>query len=158
MSKLPRQILASVLAGLGASMVHLVLMEVKHRAGILPSFEPYDYLHKALSPLIGQTVGVGWTGWLPDINGGMVLGFVFGRLFSHLPGRSPLVKGAVFGSTAWLILGLVMFPLGGYGPFAHETGLGWMPALLMLVMLMVYSTVISALYVLLAGLSSAPNR
>ena len=156
MTKLPRQILASLLAGLGATLVHLLLMEVKHRAGMLPSFEPYEYLHQALSPIVGQAASLGWAGWIPDVNGGMILGFAFGRAFAYLPGRSHLLKGAVFGVMAWLTLGLVLFPLAGHGAFAHEIGLGWMPAMLMLVMLMVYSAIMSSLYVVLAGLTRVP--
>jgi hypothetical protein len=45
--------------------------------------------------------------------------------------------------------------LAGRGVFAHELGLGGLPAALMLVMLMMYAIVMSLLY---AWLSSSPRN
>jgi hypothetical protein len=35
-----RNFISSLFAGFGATTVHIVLMSLKHRAGILPDFEP----------------------------------------------------------------------------------------------------------------------
>lgn len=141
-----RHVLSSLLAGFVASMVHIALMTLKHRAGILPTFEPRLYFQAMLLPLAGPPEHANLLQYLPDINGGMLLGFAFGRLFTHLPGATFLPKGLTFAVGAWLLLGLVIFPLGGQGLFASATGLGVLPAALMLVMVAVYSIILSFIY------------
>jgi hypothetical protein len=141
-----RNFFFSLLAGLGATSVHVVLMGIKHRAAILPGFEPYEDLHRLLSPITPQALEPPLSWLVPDINGALILGFVFGQLFVYLPGRTPVIKGAAFGLVAWLVLGLGLFPLTGQGLFASELGLGGLPAMLMFVMLMVYAIVMSLLY------------
>jgi hypothetical protein len=149
-----RNFVSSLLAGFGATAVHVVLMSVKHRAGILPEFEPYEDLQRLLSSATSLSLEGPVAGLLPLINGALILGFVFGRLFVHLPGRSPVAKGAAFGFAAWLLMGLVLFPLSGRGVFALELGLGGLPAALMFAMLMLYAIVMSLLYAWL----TAPPR
>lgn len=139
-----RDLLSSLLAGAGASLVHLVLMTIKHRAGILPSFEPYDDVQRLLSSVTDGSFVPPW--WLAYVNGALVLGFVFGRLFVHLPGRSATAKGAAFGFAAWLAMGLGFFPLAGRGVFAWKLELGALPAALTFAMLMIYAIVMSLLY------------
>lgn len=121
-------------------------MTVKHRAGILPGFEPYDDMQRLLSSVSDWSFEPPWSWLLPYINGALVLGFVFGRLFAHLPGRTAIVKGAAFGVAAWLAMGLGFFPLAGRGIFAYRLGLGAWPAALTLAMLMLYAIVMSLLY------------
>ena len=121
-------------------------LEIKHRAGILPGFEPYESLHALLAPLAFGNLSPPLSWLIPDINGALILGFVFGRLFTHLPGRSAAAKGAGFGFAAWLVLGLGLLPLLGQGLFGSKLGLGGLPALLMFVMLMIYCVVMSQLY------------
>jgi hypothetical protein len=56
--------------------------------------------------------------WLfPYINGAVILGFVFGRLFTRLPGSTAIVKGGAFGFAAWLVMDLGLLPLAGRGGF-----------------------------------------
>jgi hypothetical protein len=141
-----RNLIFSLFAGLGATAVHIVLMEIKHRAAILPGFEPYDGLHQLLTPLAVQGLEPPLSWLIPDINGALLLGFVFGQLFAYLPGRSAVAKGAGFGLVAWLMMGFGLLPLTGLGLFASELSLGVLPAVLMFVMLMVYSIVMSLLY------------
>lgn len=141
-----RNTILSLIAGLGASSVHIVLMEVKQRSGILPQFDPYADLQRVLSSFSSHAFETPLSWLLPYINGAMLLGFLFGQSFSYLPGRTALRKGAVFGFLAWLLLGLVLLPFSGSGVFAHRLGLGVMPALLMLVMLLTYAIVVSLIY------------
>ena len=141
-----RHVLSSLLAGFVASMIHITLMEIKHRSGVLPTFEPRLYFQALLLPLTGPLDQASLLHYLPDINGGMLLGFAFGRLFTHLPGATFVVKGLAFAVGAWLLLGLVVFPLGGQGLFASATGLGIFPAMLMLVMVAIYSVILSFIY------------
>jgi hypothetical protein len=149
-----RNLLSSFLAGAGATLVHVALMAAKHRAGILPGFEPYDDLQRLLASASGWSLDSPWPWLLPYVNGALVLGFVFGRLFAYLPGRTPITKGAAFGLAAWLAMGLGFFPLAGRGLFAAKLGLGGWPAAVTLAMLMIYAIVMSLLY---AGLTRQPG-
>ena len=147
----------SLIAGLGASTVHLALMELKVRTGLLPTFDPYTDLQRLLAsllPLAPQTPGA-WL--LPTLNGSMLLGFLFGQLFPYLPGRSAWVKGSVFGIFSWLLLGLGLLPLAGIGIFASTLDLGVMPAVLMLAMLTTYAVTVSVLYSRLIQSATSSN-
>ena len=139
-----RNLISSLLAGAGATLVHVALMTIKHRAGILPGFEPYDDVQRLLSSVTDGSFEPPL--WLAYVNGALVLGFVFGRLFVRLPGRTAIAKGAAFGFAAWLVMGLGFFPLAGRGVFAWKLGLGGWPAALSFAMLMIYAIVMSLLY------------
>lgn len=141
-----RKFIFSLLAGAGATTVHIALMEIKHRAGILPEFEPYEDLQRMLASATAQTFEPPALLLLPYINGALILGFIFGQLFVYLPGRTPVLKGAAFGLVAWLVMGFGLLPLTGDGVFALGLGLGASPAALMLAMLMIYAIVMSLLY------------
>jgi hypothetical protein len=138
--------MSSLPAGFGATTVHIALMTIKHCAGILPGFEPYKDPQRLLSSMTALTLDAPLS-WLPPfINGALILDFVFGRFFAHLPCRSALAKGGVFGFAAWLVMGLGLLPLAGRGIFALKLGLGVLPAPPMLAMLMIYAMVMSRLY------------
>ena len=149
-----RNFFSSLLAGFGATTVHVALMAIKHRAGILPDFEPYEDLQRLLSSMTARSLESPFSWLLPYINGALILGFVFGKLFIHLPGRTAIAKGGAFGFATWLVMGLGFLPLAGRGVFARELGLGGWPAALMFVMLMIYAIVMSLLYAWL----TAPPR
>jgi len=51
------------------------------------------------------------------------------------------VKGLIFGALGWVAMGLLFFPALGRGLFALEAGLGTMPALFSLLMLLTYGVV-----------------
>ncbi len=153
-----RNFISSLLAGFGATTVHIALMEIKHRAGILPEFEPYEDLQRLLSSMMARSFEPPLSWLLPYINGAFILGFVFGQLFVHLPGRTAVVKGAAFGFVAWLVMGFGLLPLTGRGIFARELGLGGLPASLMLAMLMIYAIVMSLLYAWLTTSAHAQGR
>ena len=141
-----RNFLYSQLAGFGATTVHIALMAIKHRAGILPSFEPYEDLQRLLASATAQSFEAPLSWLLPYVNGAVILGFVFGKLFVRLPGRTAVAKGAAFGLAAWLVMSFGLLPLTGRGIFARELGLGVWPAVLMFAMLMTYAIVMSLLY------------
>ena len=78
---------------------------------MLPSFQPYDDLQHALGNLLGHSVNP-WLAWLMSfLNGAVVLGLLFGRIYWLLPGRIGAVKGLAFGLLGWALMGLVFFPL-----------------------------------------------
>ena len=124
-------------------------MILKSRAGLLPSFQPYDDLQRLLGDLVGGSVGPAAPWILSFANGSLVLGFLFGRTYRLLPGRSGAVKGLVFGLIGWILMGLVFFPLLGRGLFATQAGLGLLPAAFSLVMVLTYSIVMGIAYSIL---------
>lgn len=135
-----------MIAGICGSVAHTLLMYLKSRIGLLPSFQPYETLQAALSHVTGGQVNpvVPWA--LSFLNGATILGFAFGHLYSRLPGQSGLAKGLAFGVAGWLAMGLLFFPLIGLGPFATGLGLGVAPALFSLAMILTYSLVLGSVY------------
>jgi len=136
----------SVAAGLCGSLAHSALMALKSRAHILPSFEPYEDLQSLMTAFLGTTVHpvVLWA--LSYFNGAVVLGFLFGRFYRRLPGRSGAAKGTVFGLAMWVFMGVTFFPAIGKGLFASATGLGFAPTLFTLAMVLTYSVTLGITY------------
>ncbi len=153
-----RSAIASLAAGSCASMVHALLMAIKHRAAILPGFEPYEDLQRLLASITDYSLSPPWSWLLPYVNGALILGFAFGKLFALLPARTSIGKGAAFGFAAWLLMGVGFLPLAGRGPFGVRLGYGATPAALMLAMLMVYSIAMSLLYARLTRSASREAR
>ena len=136
----------SLAAGLCGSAAHFTLMFLKARAGLLPSFQPYEDLQHALGNLLGHSVHP-WLTWLLSfLNGAVVLGLLFGRIYRFLPGRTGAVKGLTFGLLGWALMGLIFFPLLGRGLFAIDAGLGLRPALFSLLMLLTYGVIIGVAF------------
>ena len=95
----------SAVAGLCGSLAHLLLMYFKSKSGLLPSFQPYQSLQLALSQWTGSNVNplVPWA--LSFLNGLTIVGFVFGRSYSRLPGSNGAAKGLLFGLLMWVVMG-----------------------------------------------------
>jgi len=136
----------SLAAGLCGSAAHSGLMFLKSRMGWLPSFHPYEDIQAALGGLVGGSVSpaIPWT--LSFLNGSVVLGILFGRLYRVLPGRSGAAKGFIFGLFGWTAMGVLLFPMLGQGVFASRVGLGVRPALFSLAMLLTYSIIMGIAY------------
>ena len=139
----------SIAAGLCGTVAHSCLMLLKSWARLLPSFQPYDDLQQGLSQLIGSSVHPSVLWALSYFNGAVVLGFLFGRTYRLLPGRSGAVKGTIFGLIGWIVMGLIFFPLLDRGLFATKAGLGIMPGLFSLVMILTYSITLGIAYSIL---------
>jgi len=80
------------------------------------------------------------------LNGSVLLGFLFGRTYRLLPGRSGAAKGFVFGMLGWILMGVLFFPMLGGGFFANQAGLGVQPALFSLLMILTYSVIMGVAY------------
>ncbi|MGE0286444.1 MAG: DUF6789 family protein [Bradyrhizobium sp.] len=147
----------AAIAGFCGSVAHTLLMYLKSRIGLLPSFQPYESLQSVLSQAIGGEVHpvVPWA--LSFLNGATLLGFGFGRLYPHLPGRGGAAKGLAFGIAGWLLMGVAFFPLIGLGLFATGLGLGIAPALFSLAMILAYSLVLGAVYGWLSERAGLPT-
>lgn len=123
-----------------------MLMYFKSRAGLLPSFQPYESLQMTLSRMTGNAVHpiVPWA--LSFLNGSTIVGLVFGYIYRSLPGSTGAIKGMMFGVLAWAIMGIAFFPVIGLGLFGFEAGLGIAPALFSLAMLLAYSVIMGVVY------------
>jgi hypothetical protein len=121
-------------------------MLLKSWFGLLPTFQPYEDLQQTLSKFIGSSVhpAVPWA--LSFFNGAIVFGYLFGRIYPLLPGRSGVAKGFLFGLLSWIVMGLLFFPALGQGFFATQAGLGVMPAFFSLLMLLTYSIIMGIAY------------
>jgi Family of unknown function (DUF6789) len=149
----------SLAAGACGSAAHSGLMMLKSSIGLLPAFHPYEDLQQALSDLVGSPVSpmVPWA--LSLLNGSLVLGLLFGRLYHLLPGRGGAAKGIVFGVFGWIVMGVLFFPVLGQGLFASRAGLGLRPALFSLAMLLIYSIIMGIAYSALgAARPAAPSN
>jgi Family of unknown function (DUF6789) len=136
----------AVVAGLCGTIAHSLLMYFKYRAGVLPSFQPYESLQATLTQVTGTAIHpiVPWA--LSFLNGSTLIGLLFGALYRRLPGHSGAIKGLIFGMLGWVVMGLAVFPIVGLGLFGLQTGLGMAPALFSLAMLLTYSVVMGVVY------------
>jgi hypothetical protein len=136
----------AVIAGMCGTAAHSLLMFVKAWGGLLPTFQPYEALQLALGRMTGTEVHPAVPWLLSFLNGSTLVGFIFGRVYRMLPGRSGVIKGATFGLFGWALMGLVFFPLLGLGVFATGIALGIAPALFSLAMFLTYSMVLGVVY------------
>jgi hypothetical protein len=136
----------AIAAGVCGAAAHTLLMLVKSWFGLLPSFQPYESLQNAISNFIGTDIHpiVPWM--LSFVSGATIVGFLFGRVYTLLPGKTAATKGLIFGLLGWMVMGLLFFPIIGLGLFAIKVGLGIAPALFSLAMLLTYSIVMAIAY------------
>ena len=136
----------SFVAGLCGTAAHSLLLLVHSKSGPLPDFQPNEDIQQALSWLTGADIhpGVAWL--LLFVNGALIWGFVFGQVYRFLPGKKAWRKGVFFAVSAWMVMGLVFYPIVDRGIFASRLGLGMAPAVLMLIMLLTYSVTMSLVY------------
>ena len=136
----------AIAAGVCGAAAHTLLMLVKSWFGLLPSFQPYESLQNTISNFIGTDIHpiVPWI--LSFVSGATIVGFLFGRIYTLLPGKAAAIKGLIFGLLGWMVMGLLFFPIIGMGLFATKVGLGIAPALFSLAMLLTYSIVMALAY------------
>lgn len=115
-------------------------MFLKSWMGWLPSFHPYEDIQQALSGLVGGAVSPAIPSALSFLNGAVVLGIPFVRLYRVLPGRSKRVHLRLHGD------GRLLFPVLDQGPFTAQAGLGARPALFSLAVLLTCSMIMGIAY------------
>ncbi|MCL8488587.1 MULTISPECIES: DUF6789 family protein [Bradyrhizobium] len=147
MTRSYRWIGSSLVASGCGTLAHMGLMELKTALHILPQFDPSSALLETLPPLFANVTHVQAPVWLlSQLNGAFLIGLLFGYVFHRLPGRSGLAKGFLLGLAGWLLLGIVLFPAIGLGPFGISLGLGAGPGLFSLAMVEAYSLVLGVVY------------
>ena len=149
-TRLRRSVLLKWLVpGTCGALAHSLLMYLKAQLGWLPAFSPYERLQAALSAVSGSDVSPVVTWALSFVSGATVLGFLFARLYRHLPGASGIVKGAAFAVLAWALMNVLLFPAIGLGFFGLAAGSGAAASLFSLAMLLVYSLVAGVAYAMM---------
>jgi hypothetical protein len=121
-------------------------MYFKARAGILPSFQPYENFQATAGYWIGHDIHPSVVWFVSFFNGSTAVGLAFGYLYRYLPGSNGVSKGLTFGLCGWLVMNLLAFPVIGLGSFATAAGLGLWPAVLSLAMLSTYSVAMGSVY------------
>ncbi|MFN3668727.1 MAG: DUF6789 family protein [Brevundimonas sp.] len=114
-----------LVAGFAATAVVSVLEAINMTAGHWAVAFPQLLAVILQSP---DTPAVGWAGHLVA---GLGLGALFGVLCPRLPTDTPESKGILFAVGAFIVMGLVVAPIGGAGMFFMRAGFGtlaWMVA------------------------------
>ena len=121
MSRVKKGLVAGFAATGVVSVLEAINMSVGHWAVAFPQ----------LLAVILQSPGTLALGWAGHLVAGLVLGAVFGVLCPRLPTDTPESKGILFAVGAFVLMGLVIAPIGGAGMFFMRAGFGtlaWMVA------------------------------
>jgi len=121
MSRVKKGLVAGFAATGVVSVLEAINMSVGHWAVAFPQ----------LLAVILQSPGTPALGWAGHLVAGLVLGAVFGVLCPRLPTDTPESKGILFAVGAFVLMGLVIAPIGGAGMFFMRAGFGtlaWMVA------------------------------
>lgn len=135
-----------VISGLASSALQTVLMALKYKFQLLPDFRPYESIQTHLAESIGYLIPTSWVWVLSFINGTVLIGGLFGILYSRLSNFPIWTRGLIIGFAGWFAIMTVVFPALGYGFFGLETGHGIRPAFIAIMMILTYSLVYSLVY------------
>ncbi|MCH8506076.1 MAG: hypothetical protein LAT50_17405, partial [Ectothiorhodospiraceae bacterium] len=100
-----------LIAGLVATLAVSLLMIMRLSAGIMPWFNPIEIMNINAQQLLGtpSSAVVGWG--IHFIVGTVIWGVLFILLAPKLPGRTYIQRGLLFGTLAWLLVMVTVFPL-----------------------------------------------
>lgn len=129
-----------MIAGFIATVVLTIMMIIKGSLGLVPELDPIGMI----AGMIGASEVVGWIGHF--VIGTIVWGGGFAILNSYIPSNNEIIKGIVFGVGAWLIMMVVMMPLAGAGLFGLNLGVGALPAVLALMLHIVFGAVLGFVF------------
>lgn len=130
-----------LLAGFVATIVLSACMLAKMFLGIPP---PMNVVHllASLGHHIFGTPATPLLGWGAHFAIGTVLwGLLFTALYRFLPG-SPMLRGVLFATAAWLLMMVILMPLAGKGLFAASAGPGI--AIATLILHWIYGAILGA--------------
>ena len=119
MSRVQKGLVAGLAATAVVSVIEAINMTVGHWAVAFPQ----------LLAVILQSPDNVALGWIGHIVAGLALGAVFGVLCPRLPTDTPESKGILFAVGAFILMGLVIAPIGDAGMFFMRAGFGtvaWM--------------------------------
>ena len=121
MSRVQKGLVAGFAATVVVSIIEAINMSVGHWAVAFPQLLAVILQNPEQSPV----------GWVAHIVAGVGLGALFGVLCPRLPTDTPESKGILFAVGAFILMGLVIAPIGGAGMFFMRAGFGtlaWMVA------------------------------
>lgn len=121
MSRVQKGLVAGFAATAVVSIIEAINMTVGHWAVAFPQ----------LLAVILQSPDTPAVGWIGHLIAGLGLGAAFGVLCPKLPTNTPESKGILFAVGAFILMGLVIAPVGGAGLFFMRAGFGtlaWMIA------------------------------
>lgn len=131
-------------AGLIATLVLSILMIVQSAAGLLPEANVIPMLGTIANNSMGLPAGA-VTGWAFHLVIGIVIGGgVFAAAYAYFPGPNAVVRGLVYAVIVWLVMLLLILPIGGLGFFGLEAG-GALPFVL-LVLHLIFGAVLGLSY------------
>ncbi|MDI6623653.1 MAG: hypothetical protein QME55_02895 [Brevundimonas sp.] len=122
MSRVQKGLVAGLAATVVVSIIEAINMTVGHWAVAFPQL---------LSVILQQGADQPAIGWVAHLVAGLGLGAIFGVLCPRLPTDTPESKGILFAVGAFVLMGLVIAPIGGAGMFFMRAGFGslaWMIA------------------------------
>jgi hypothetical protein len=122
MSRVQKGLIAGLAATVVVSIIEAVNMTVGHWAVAFPQL---------LAVILQQGADQPTIGWVAHFVAGLGLGAAFGVLCPRLPTDTPESKGILFAVGAFILMGLVIAPIGGAGLFFMKAGFGtlaWMIA------------------------------
>ncbi|WP_309093276.1 DUF6789 family protein, partial [Phenylobacterium sp.] len=121
MPRVQKGLLAGLAATVVVSIIEAINVTVGHWAVAFPQ----------LLSVILQTQDIPAVGWVAHLIAGLGLGALFGVLCPRLPTDTAESKGILFAVGAFILMGLVIAPIGGAGLFFMRAGFGtlaWMIA------------------------------
>jgi hypothetical protein len=132
--------LKGMVAGFVATIVLSALMLMKTMMGVMPELNPI----KMISDMLGAPPAIGWV--MHFMIGTVLWGSLFAWLDPIIPGEGHWLKGILFGVGAWLVMMIVVMPMGGAGFFGSH--LGMMAPVMTLVLHIVFGFALGAVYAL----------
>jgi len=139
---------SGMVAGLAATIVLSLIMLFKAGMGIMPQLNVIQMLAQMLHARMGLPPSP-LLGWLMHFAIGTVLwGLLFALLVDSLPGKTPLAKGLVFSTGAWLVMMVIAMPMAGAGPFGLS--IGPMAPVMTLVLHWIWGAILGGVYPRLA--------
>ncbi|MDE2133848.1 MAG: hypothetical protein KGJ49_04550 [Alphaproteobacteria bacterium] len=107
-----------IFAGLVATIVLSAFMVMKQMMGMMPELDVINMLTTmsgASSPVVG---------WLMHFMiGSIVWGGLFALTQGHIPDGNIILRDAIFGAGAWLLMMVMVMPLAGAGLFGLHFGM-----------------------------------
>lgn len=131
-----------IVAGFVATIVISMLMIMRLAAGIMTWFHPVEVMNLSVQTLLGVPDNAAF-GWLTHlVVGTFIWGGLFGVVAGYMPGRRYAVRGLVFGTLAWLLVMVILFPAAGSGFFG--SGFGAIVPITTLISHWIYGAVLGA--------------
>lgn len=126
-----------IVAGLVGTVALSVLMVMKNAMGLMPELD-------VIAMLAGMMHVPAAAAWAIHFMIGAVWGVMFALLYKLIPGGSPVGKGMIFGTGAWLMMMVVVMPMAGAGLFGMT--LGMMAPLMTWMLHLVFGAVLGATF------------